>query len=131
MGGGRQAGTLTQPCTNGMHLFISCVCNAAPPALTPQPAAQAGGEPQPGPTLQACTPARPGYAADLRDEALQAAGASGALLQQPVTFTSSPAGFGCLVNGQVGHSCRATVVGSTSRVRCAQAWFHVVRCVLA
>lgn len=80
----------------------SHACGATHPGLAPALAAQAAAsEPQPSPVPHACTPARPGYAADLRDEALQAAGASGALVRQPVSFTSSLAGFGCTVNGQV------------------------------
>lgn len=50
----------------------------------------------PGPKLEACTPRRPGYAADLRDASLVAAGATAKLVRQPVTFTMGQVrrGFG-------------------------------------
>lgn len=56
---------------------------------------------QAAPKLKACTPARAGYAADLRDPALVAAGAGGKLLAQDVTFTMMGQPYSCMVNGQV------------------------------
>ena len=53
----------------------------------------------PSPAPGACTPLRAGYAADLSDAALEAAGATAALLLQSVTFTKGQP-YGCLVNGQ-------------------------------
>ena len=54
----------------------------------------------PSPAPGACTPLRAGYAADLSDAALEAAGATAALLLEPVTFTMQGQPYGCLVNGQ-------------------------------
>ncbi|GAB4816408.1 hypothetical protein N2152v2_003454 [Parachlorella kessleri] len=51
------------------------------------------------PDLKGCTPLRPAYAPDLRDEAMQAHNASDLLVTQNVSFILSQ-GFGCLVNGK-------------------------------
>lgn len=56
--------------------------------------------PQRTPALRACTPARAGYGADLRDAALAASGATAKLVQQPVTFTMQGQPYSCMVNGQ-------------------------------
>ncbi|KAI7841496.1 hypothetical protein COHA_004889 [Chlorella ohadii] len=58
------------------------------------------GTAQASPKLKACQPARAGYAQDLRDPALAAAGAIAKLVRQPVTFTMQGQPYGCLVNGQ-------------------------------
>lgn len=55
---------------------------------------------------RACTPLRPAYAADLRDESLAAAGAADKLTSEPVTFIGggpkkdAEPTFGCTVNGK-------------------------------
>ena len=55
------------------------------------------GSDQATPKLEACTPARGGYAADLRDEALKAHNATDKVVQQAITFTQA-GGFGCQVS---------------------------------
>ena len=45
--------------------------------------------PEPTPALKGCTPLRPDYASDLRDEALQAHNATGLLVNQNVSFILS------------------------------------------
>ncbi|KAI7843970.1 hypothetical protein COHA_002508 [Chlorella ohadii] len=56
------------------------------------------GKEQRSPKLKACTPARAGYTADLRDASLAAAGATDKLVKQELAFGFKD--FGCLFNGE-------------------------------
>lgn len=71
-----------------------------PVVLPPQ-----GSEEQSSPRQRACTPARAGYVADLRDESLAAHGAADKLTRVPLDFTFHD--FGCLVNDKVGRVAAA------------------------
>ncbi|GAB4816399.1 hypothetical protein N2152v2_003445 [Parachlorella kessleri] len=71
---------------------------AQPVVLTMEIEAAQGSD-QPTPDLRGCTPLRPTYAPDLRDEALQAHNAMALLVNHSLAFTFEQ-GFGCLVNGK-------------------------------
>ena len=78
--------------------LLPCPRPPSTPACRPHRHTQ--GTAQASPKLKACQPARAGYAQDLRDPALAAAGAIAKLVRQPVTFTMQGQPYGCLVNGQ-------------------------------